>query len=61
MVKQGKKTKGMAIELDHSDHTNLKIIQARYILIGVEKKLTEIAGDCLKIGIADKLANTEKL
>jgi hypothetical protein len=55
MTKKNKQTKGMAIELDNSDRANLREIQARYILVGADKTLVQIAQDCLKIGIAIKI------
>ena len=60
-MKKPKTTKGMVIELDNSDRSNLKVIQSRYILTGVDKSLSQIACDCLKIGIHSKLINTETL
>ena len=61
MERKSKLTKGVVIELDNVDRANIKIIQSKYILIGVSKNIAQIASDCLKIGIANKLANTEKL
>jgi hypothetical protein len=55
MTKKDKQTKGMAIELDNLDRANLREIQAKYILVGAEKTLVQIAQDCLKIGIGVKI------
>ena len=56
-----KETKGMVLELDNAVRANLRELQSRFIMIGVDKTLVQIALDCLKIGIYDKLINTEKL
>ena len=55
------KDKGMVIFLDCSTRANLRTIQSKYENIGVSKTLGQLVMDCLGIGIADKLANTEKL
>lgn len=55
-----KKTKGMVIELDWVTKGDLTEIQSRYFRLGVKKTTSEIALDCLKIGIFNKLTNTEK-
>ena len=60
-IKESKPTKGMVIELSDTDRANLKTIQGRHLLIGVNKTMAQIACDCLKIGIQNKLSNTEKL
>ncbi|HLD89436.1 MAG TPA: hypothetical protein VI911_00190 [Patescibacteria group bacterium] len=61
MAKKNKTTKGIVLELDNSDRGNLIEIQSRFVRTGVRKTLVQIASDCLKIGIADKLIDTEKL
>lgn len=56
-----KLTKGMVIELSDTDRANLRTIQGKYLLVGIDKTMAEIACDCLKIGIHDNLLNIEKL
>ena len=52
---------GIVIYPDHPTRAKLRTIQGAYEEIGVHKTLGQLVMDCIGIGIADKLANTEKL
>jgi len=55
------KDRGMVIYLDNPTRAKLRTIQGAYEEIGVHKTLGQLVMDCIGIGIANKLANTEKL
>lgn len=52
-----KETKGLVIELPRADRSNLKLLQRRLEDIAVEKTLSELALQCLRIGLISKLKN----
>jgi hypothetical protein len=49
--------KSMILYLDSPERAKLKVIQSNYVETGCDKTLTEIALDCLKIGIHNKMLN----
>lgn len=55
---QKKDKSSMVIEFERKERANLKMIQARLELIGIDKTLSEIASDCLATGIYQKLKET---
>jgi hypothetical protein len=61
MAKKKETERGMILNLDIPERANLIEIQSRFVRTGVRKTLVQIALDCLKIGIHDKLMNTENL
>lgn len=50
----------MVVEFDRPERQNLKVIQARLVLMGIDKTLADIASDCLIKGLYQTLKETEK-
>ena len=61
MTKKEKQTKSVFLELDNDIRADIIEIQSRYVRTGVRKTIAQIVLDCLRIGIHNKLINTEKL
>ena len=55
---QKKDKSSMIITFERKERANLRMIQARLELIGIDKTLSEVASDCLISGIHNKLKET---
>jgi len=52
-------TSSMVVEFSKSTRKDLKMIQAKLVLIGVEKTMQEIATECLTLGVIQKFKSLE--
>ena len=60
MAKKKKETKGVVVELDIETRGKLMLLKGIIAGIGVNKTLSELAIECLKIGLQSKLENMKQ-
>ena len=56
---QTEKTSTVMVKFDPAERANLRVIQARLVLMGIKKTLQEVSAECLVAGIHQKLKETE--